>query len=122
MIIRKLLFSAWVWCLALSVEAKDIYVSTSFHEPATEGLRFVYSYDGVKWDSIQGVFLRPEVGVQHVMRDPSIVKGPDGEFVARRQRLRLQLVERPDTLDGTTVHPNGNGHHDGQYLGTGVVL
>ena len=77
---RKLLFFVWTWCLALSLEAKDIYVSTSFHEPATEGLRFIYSYDGIKWDSIQGVFLRPEVGVQKVMRDPSVVKGPDGTF------------------------------------------
>ena len=77
---RKLLILVWAWCLTLSVGAKDIYVSTSFHEPATEGLRFIYSYDGVKWDSIQGVFLRPEVGVQKVMRDPSIVKGPDGTF------------------------------------------
>ena len=60
--------------------AKDIYVSTSFHEPADEGLRFIYSYDGIKWDSIQGSFLRPMVGKQKVMRDPSIVKGPDGTF------------------------------------------
>ena len=77
---RKLLFFVWAWCLTLSLGAKDIYVSTSFHEPATEGLRFIYSYDGIKWDSIQGVFLRPEVGVQKVMRDPSIVKGSDGTF------------------------------------------
>ena len=55
-------------------------MSTSFHEPATEGLRFIYSHDGVRWDSIQGVFLRPEVGQQKVMRDPSIVRGPDGTF------------------------------------------
>ena len=33
--------------------AKDIYVSTSFHEPANEGLRFIYSYDGLRWDTIQ---------------------------------------------------------------------
>ena len=77
---RKLLFFVWAWCLTLSLGAKDIYVSTSFHEPATEGLRFIYSYDGIKWDSIQGVFLRPEVGVQKVMRDPSIVEGSDGTF------------------------------------------
>ena len=77
---RKLLIFVWAWCLTLSVGAKDIYVSTSFHEPATEGLRFIYSYDGIKWDSIQGVFLRPEVGTQKVMRDPSLVKGPDGTF------------------------------------------
>ena len=60
--------------------AKDIYVSTSFHEPANEGLRFIYSYDGLRWDTIQGTFLRPAVGEQKVMRDPSIVKGPDGTF------------------------------------------
>ena len=73
-------------CLAVAlfsvmgVSAKDVYVSTSFHEPATEGLRFIYSHDGIRWDSIQGVFLRPEVGAQRVMRDPSIVAGPDGMF------------------------------------------
>ena len=65
---------------AMGAQAKDIYVSTSFHEPATEGLRFIYSYDGLRWDSIEGVFLRPEVGAQKVMRDPSIVQGPDGTF------------------------------------------
>ena len=64
----------------VGVQAKDVYVSTSFHEPATEGLRFIYSYDGLRWDSIQGVFLRPEVGTQKVMRDPSVVLGPDGTF------------------------------------------
>ena len=70
---------AILWCMTL-IQAKDIFVSTSFHEPATEGLRFIYSHDGIRWDSIQGVFLRPEVGVQKVMRDPSIAVGPDGTF------------------------------------------
>ena len=60
--------------------ARDVFVSTSFHEPATDGLRFIYSYDGLRWDSIEGVFLRPAVGKQLVMRDPSIAKGPDGTF------------------------------------------
>lgn len=63
-----------------AVSATEIYVSTSFYEPANEGLRFVYSRDGVHWDSIPGTFLRPEVGTQRVMRDPSIVKGQDGTF------------------------------------------
>ena len=66
--------------IALSVQGKDIYVSTSFHEPADEGLRFIYSCDGLRWDSIEGVFLKPLVGKQKVMRDPSIVRGPDGVF------------------------------------------
>ena len=57
-----------------------IYVSTSFHEPANEGLRFIYSKDGVHWDSIKGTWLKPTVGSQKVMRDPSVVRSPDGVF------------------------------------------
>ena len=69
-----------VMMFSTSASAKDIYVSTSFHEPANEGLRFIYSYDGINWNSIEGTFLSPKVGNQKVMRDPSIVKGPDGTF------------------------------------------
>ena len=59
---------------------KEYYIFTSFHEPADEGLRLLYSYDGFHWDSLPGIFLKPEVGRQKVMRDPSIVKGGDGTF------------------------------------------
>lgn len=52
---------------------------TSFHEPATEGLRFLYSHDGYKWNDLDTTFLKPEID-EKVMRDPSIVKGPDGTF------------------------------------------
>ena len=77
---KKLMLTVLMaWC-TLAIQSKDIYVSTSFHEPATEGLRFIYSYDGLRWDSIQGTFLLPKVGKQKVMRDPSIVRGPDGTF------------------------------------------
>ena len=69
-----------VMMFSTSASAKDIYVSTSFHEPANEGLRFIYSYDGINWNPIEGTFLSPKVGNQKVMRDPSIVKGPDGTF------------------------------------------
>ena len=77
---KKLFLIFVLSCIMGAMGAKDIYVSTSFHEPATEGLRFIYSRDGIRWDSIQGVFLSPKVGNQHVMRDPSIVRGPDGTF------------------------------------------
>ncbi len=59
---------------------KELYVFTSFHEPATEGLRYLYSEDGIHWDTIPGVWLAPEVGKQRVMRDPSMVRTPDGVF------------------------------------------
>ena len=43
---------------------KDYYVSTSFHEPADEGLRYIYSKDGMHWDSIPGTWLKPTIGCQ----------------------------------------------------------
>jgi hypothetical protein len=59
---------------------KEVYLFTSFNEPATEGLRFLYSYDGYNWKDAGKTFLKPEVGKQKVMRDPSIAQGPDGIF------------------------------------------
>ncbi|NDV64058.1 glycoside hydrolase family 43 protein [Bacteroides sp. 224] len=59
---------------------KEYYVFTSFHEPADEGLRFLYSEDGLHWDSIPGIWLKPELGSHKIMRDPSMVRTPDGTF------------------------------------------
>lgn len=57
----------------------DVYMFTSFHEPADEGLRFLWSEDGLHWDSIPGTWLKPEVGM-NILRDPSIVMGPDSTY------------------------------------------
>jgi len=66
-------------CLMVSAQQK-VYISTSFHEPATDGLRFIYSRDGWTWQQVDGIWLKPEVGNQRVMRDPSIIRTPDGMF------------------------------------------
>ena len=60
--------------------SKQAYLFTSFHEPANEGLRLLYSYDAYHWTDLNKTFLKPEVGTQKVLRDPSIVQGPDGTF------------------------------------------
>ncbi len=59
---------------------KEYYMFTSFHEPATEGLRYLYSEDGMHWDSIPGTWLKPALGKQQLMRDPSMVRTPDGTY------------------------------------------
>ncbi|CAM4025804.1 Glycosyl hydrolases family 43 [Pedobacter westerhofensis] len=59
---------------------KEVYLFTSFHEPANEGLRFLYSTDGYHWKDLGSTFLKPEAGAQKVMRDPSIARGPDGVY------------------------------------------
>lgn len=59
---------------------KEYYVFTSFHEPADAGLRYLYSEDGVHWDSIPGTWLKPELGQHKLMRDPSMTRTPDGTY------------------------------------------
>ncbi len=82
--IRKLIIIQSIILLFISTVScsgnKELYVSTSFHEPANEGLRFIYSEDGLKWDSVPGAWLKPTIGNQKVLRDPSIVRTPDGVF------------------------------------------
>src|SRR6188474_1772074 len=56
------------------------YLFTSFHEPADRGLRMLYSYNCYYWNDLDTVLLQPQVGNQKVMRDPSMVQGPDKTF------------------------------------------
>jgi hypothetical protein len=57
-----------------------VYLFSTFREPATEGLYLASSSDGYHWDDLGGPYLKPEVGQQKVMRDPSVAQGPDGTF------------------------------------------
>lgn len=59
---------------------KKGYVFTSFREPANEGLRLLFSKDGYIWKDAGEIFLTPQIGSQKIMRDPSMVQGPDGTF------------------------------------------
>ena len=79
---KRTILSFMTLLLSMTAMAQHgkVYISTSFHEPATDGLRFIYSRDGWTWQAIDGVWLRPEVGKQRVMRDPSIIRTPDGTF------------------------------------------
>jgi beta-xylosidase len=76
---RFCLLVASVLILAGCKVKKDVYLFTSFHEPASDGLRLLYSYDAYHWNDLNHVFIKPEVG-DKVMRDPSIAQGADGVF------------------------------------------
>lgn len=78
----------------------EVYLFTSFREPSTAGLQYLYSLDGFHWDTIPGIWLQPEIGndsqytdawtqevkdpkfypEHRILRDPSIAQGPDGIF------------------------------------------
>lgn len=59
---------------------RDVYLFTSFREPADEGLRYLYSKDAYHWTEIPGVYLKPELGTQKIMRDPSMVRDKQGTY------------------------------------------
>lgn len=44
------------------VSEETAYVFTSFREPSTQGLQYLYSLDGLHWDTLPGIWLRPMVG------------------------------------------------------------
>lgn len=101
--IIKLLLSAFAlasFAKMTAEDGKEIFLFTGHREPALDGLHYLYSIDGCHWDSIQGSWLTPEIGNKHLeyynthskkmetakyapssmMRDPSIVQGPDGTY------------------------------------------
>ena len=61
-------------------KSSEVYLFTSFEEPGQSGLKFLWSEDGLAWKRIPGVFLKPWAGAGELMRDPSLVRGPDGIF------------------------------------------
>ncbi len=64
---------------ATRLTENPVYLFSTFKEPDPDGLRFAYSFDGLHWTNVPGLFLKPEVGGK-VLRDPSLLRGPDGTF------------------------------------------
>jgi hypothetical protein len=58
----------------------SVYLFTSFRNKDQKFLRFLYSEDGYHWTNVPGTFLEANVGATKQMRDPSLVRGPDGTF------------------------------------------
>jgi hypothetical protein len=58
------------------------YLFSSFRDNGEDGLHLAWSRDGLQWVALNGdrSFLRPIVGKEKLMRDPCILRGPDGVF------------------------------------------
>lgn len=53
-----------------------------FKNNGEDGLHLAYSIDGLKWEALKNdeSFLVPQLSSDKLMRDPCIIKGPDGKF------------------------------------------
>lgn len=70
-----------IWpALAATYADDSVYLFTSFQGNGEKGLQFLSSEDGYGWKRVRGYFLKPHVGAGKLMRDPSLVRGPDGTF------------------------------------------
>jgi beta-xylosidase len=60
----------------------DLLLFANFHGHSEDGLHFAWSADGLNWWPVKddASFLKPQVGSQKLMRDPSVFLGPDGIF------------------------------------------
>jgi hypothetical protein len=90
--VRSLLRLVAVICLGLvlAVPNDDLFAAadkepstflfTSFRGNGEDGLCLAYSFDGYCWTNLTGTFLTPQVGKLKLMRDPSLLRTPDGTF------------------------------------------
>ena len=69
--------------MTLSCSVKEeVYLFSYFKNNGEDGLHLAYSHDGLKWEALNddNSFLKPELSKDKLMRDPCIIKGPDGTF------------------------------------------
>ncbi|NDW19137.1 glycosyl hydrolase [Dysgonomonas sp. 216] len=67
---------------AEETKEKPVYMFSYFKGDSADGLHLAYSHDGLKWEALNNdsSYLKPTVGKDNYMRDPSIVQDGDGTF------------------------------------------
>jgi len=65
----------------ISKDEKEIYLF-SYFKGNGDGLHLAYSEDGLAWEALldDAILLKPEIGKDKLMRDPSIVQDDEGTF------------------------------------------
>jgi sucrose-6-phosphate hydrolase SacC (GH32 family) len=68
--------------LMSSAQTGKVYLFSYFTGNGEDGLHFVYSRDGLTFTALNNgkSFLTPSVGISKLMRDPCIIRTPDGTF------------------------------------------
>ena len=73
---------ALLLALPPAAAAQQAYVFTYFTKNGEDGLHLAWSADGYRWEKLNDgrSYLTPTVGTSKLMRDPCVVRGPDGTF------------------------------------------
>jgi hypothetical protein len=83
--LRSLCLVALTLVLSLPVAAaapEQAYLFTYFTKNGEDGLHLAWSADGYRWETLNAgkSYLTPTVGTSKLMRDPCVVRGPDGTY------------------------------------------
>jgi len=78
----KLIICFLIVLSGCSTNNKNVYLFSYFTNRGKDGLHLAYSYDGHKWETVKNgkSLLKPVIGKDRLMRDPSICQGADGIF------------------------------------------
>ena len=68
--------------LSMATEARADFLFTYFTKNGEDGLHLATSRDGFRWGRLNDgkSYLTPQVGRAKLMRDPCVVRGPDGTY------------------------------------------
>lgn len=81
---KKIIAFCLFACLAISGFAQNdqVFMFSYFVDNGQDGLHLATSEDGYTWRALNDnqSFMKPAVGVDKLMRDPSVIKGGDGEY------------------------------------------
>lgn len=82
-LLLSLLFSPLTALFSQDADSNQTcYIFSYFKDNGDDGLHLAFSYNGFHWTALNGdsSFLRPLVGSEKIMRDPSIIRGKDGLY------------------------------------------
>ena len=80
--LMALLFAGITSCCADKAPEKEVYLFSYFMGNGEGGLHLAASQDGKKWEALKDgqSILKPVIGKDKLMRDPSIVQDENGVF------------------------------------------
>ena len=94
----------------------DAYVFAYFIGNGEDGLYLAGSRDGYRWDALNGgrSVLAPTVGKAKLMRDPCILRGPDGRLRDIRETAEWRRDNLPLWSDSAASVHAYEGKHDAE--------
>jgi hypothetical protein len=91
-------------------QSNDVYLFSYFKGNGEDGLHLAFSENGYQWTALKNdsSFLTPTAGFDKLMRDPCVIKGPDGLFhmvwTSSWKEKGIGYANSPDLINWSAQH------------------